>query len=90
MTRRVLSIWDVTAEHWAEIARDDAVVASLLRYGVPLTRENYLSLAYGGDVPDGDDWGPELEDGLPWPLRHGAFDHQQDVADRLDLDLDRV
>jgi hypothetical protein len=83
----VLSISDVTAEHWAEIAKDDAVAASLLRYGVPLTRENYLSLAYGSEVPEGDDWGPELDGGLPWPLRRGAFDDQVDAAERLGLDL---
>jgi hypothetical protein len=75
----------VTAEHWAEIAEEDAVVATMLRYGVPLTRENYLSLAYGSEVPDGDDWVAELEAGLPWPFQRGAFDDQQDVANRLGI-----
>ncbi len=84
----MLSISDVTAEHWAEIAKDDGVVASLQRYSVPLTRENYLSLAYGSEVPEGAEWGPELEGGLPWPPRRVALDDQVDAAETLGLDLE--
>lgn len=42
---------------------DDGVLRIMKEDGIPLTRENYLHLAYFGDVPK--DWGPELEANLP-------------------------
>jgi hypothetical protein len=59
----VLSILDVTAEHWAEIAKEDCVVEMMLRHILPLTRDEYLALAYPDNLPEGDDWGGELEGG---------------------------
>ena len=88
MARRVLSMADVTPEHWAEIAKSDPVVDWMLHHKASLTREEYLSLAYLGAVPEGDDWDAELEAGLPWPFRLDAFEDQEYVADRLGIELD--
>jgi hypothetical protein len=50
MTRGVLSISDVTAEQWAEIAKEDGVVEAMLRHGIPLIRESDLSVDCGSGV----------------------------------------
>jgi len=50
-------------------ADTDTVVEHMLMKGVPLTRENYLQLAYGADMPKAADWNHEHEAGLPEPFR---------------------
>jgi hypothetical protein len=45
----------------------DVVVELLQRAGVPLTRENYLNMAYFGEVPE--EWSAELEVELPQVIR---------------------
>jgi hypothetical protein len=45
---------------------------ALMRHsGTPLTRENYLALAYPDGLPD---WTPELEGQLPTELRVSVSD----------------
>ena len=46
---------------------DDHVVALLRAEGAPVTRANWIDLAYGNDVPD--PWTAEDECGLPESLR---------------------
>lgn len=41
----------------------DPILDWMKKYGVPLTRENYLDLNYLGNVPD--EIGPEIEAELP-------------------------
>jgi hypothetical protein len=38
------------------------------KHGVPLTRENYLYIAYMGDVPE--EIGGEIEASIPWEIKH--------------------
>jgi hypothetical protein len=45
----------------------DDLVALMKRCGIPITRENYLHLAYFGEIPD--PWGAELEANLPVELQ---------------------
>lgn len=45
----------------------DPVVQTLLKGGFPVTRENYLELAYPEGLPD--EWTAELEAELPSELR---------------------
>lgn len=47
----------------------DAVLDLMRRDGIEPTRENYLNLAYPGGQPE--DWGAELEAGLPRFLQQG-------------------
>ena len=42
---------------------DDMVLWLMIEKGVPLTRENYLYIAYMGDVPD--EIGGEIEASIP-------------------------
>jgi len=56
----------------AEI-KSDAVLAYMVEKNIPLTRQNYLTLAYLGDVPE--PLGVEQEAELPtflqdWRVRH--------------------
>jgi hypothetical protein len=41
----------------------------MLRYGIPLTRENYLE---ADSLDELDEIGPEIEEGIPELLREGA------------------
>ena len=41
----------------------DPVLQWRKKHGMPLTREDYLEVAYMGEIPE--DWGPELEAELP-------------------------
>lgn len=52
-------------EQW----KGDATVESMLNRGIPLTRQNYLDMAYGADLPKPEDWNHEHEAGLPEPFR---------------------
>ncbi len=36
----------------SQLGSNDIIVAALKKYNIPVTRENYLGLAYFGDVPD--------------------------------------
>lgn len=49
---------DLTKEDLA-----DPLLQYMLKEGIPLTREKYISLAYGTDGPG--EWGAELEAELP-------------------------
>jgi hypothetical protein len=50
-----------------EFPHNDLVVQMMPRYNIPMTRENYLQIAYGGDLPD--PWTAAHEDELPAPLQ---------------------
>jgi hypothetical protein len=45
----------------------DGTLVALKRYGIPVTRENYLLLAFAGKVPDPLPW--EVEEALPEEIR---------------------
>jgi hypothetical protein len=45
----------------------DIVLAAMRKNNVPLTRENYLYIAYMGDVPD--EIGGEIEASIPQEIR---------------------
>jgi hypothetical protein len=47
---------------------DDIVLAWMKKEGVPLTRENYLHIAYLGNPPD--EIGGEIEASIPWGIKH--------------------
>jgi hypothetical protein len=47
---------------------DDMVLRWMIEKGVPLTRENYLDIAYLGAPPD--EIGGEIEAEIPWEIRH--------------------
>jgi hypothetical protein len=55
------------SDRWAEHS-DDVVVQLLLENGIPITRRNYLDLAYPDGLPE---WGAELEAELPRQLQRG-------------------
>jgi hypothetical protein len=44
------------------------VLRLMVEKGVPLTRENYLYIAYMGDVPE--EIGGEIEAEIPWEIKH--------------------
>jgi hypothetical protein len=44
---------------------NNPVLAGMLKRGVPLSRNAYLALAYGPDLPDPDEWNAEHELGVP-------------------------
>ena len=48
-----------------------AVLDYMKKHNIPLTRENYLAIAYLGDVPE--EIGPELEMEMPNEFRLPAF-----------------
>ena len=48
-------------------SEQDHVLDLLRQFNIPLTRENYLDLAYPEGLPD--DWGSEGEAGLPKEIR---------------------
>ncbi|MGA7226205.1 MAG: hypothetical protein WB621_06060 [Candidatus Acidiferrales bacterium] len=47
---------------------NDIVLAWMKKEGVPLTRQNYLDLAYMGSPPD--EIGGEIEASIPWEIKH--------------------
>jgi hypothetical protein len=47
---------------------DDMVLRLMVENGVPLTRENYLYIAYMGDVPE--EIGGEIEAEIPWEIKY--------------------
>jgi len=48
-------------------SEQDHVLDLLRQFNIPVTRENYLDLAYPEGLPD--DWGSEGEAGLPIEIR---------------------
>ena len=46
---------------------NDIILNSMKEHGVPLTRENYLYIAYMGDVPE--EIGGEIEASIPQEIR---------------------
>ena len=50
-----------------EAEETDHVLLLLKKFNLPLTRENYLGLAYPDGLPE--DWGAEGEAGLPEEIR---------------------
>lgn len=49
----------------AERCADDPTVASMLKKGIPLTRNAYLMMSYGADLPRPEDWNHEHEAEVP-------------------------
>jgi hypothetical protein len=47
----------------------DATVDYMIKKGIPLTRENYLTHAYGADLPPEDGWNYEHEMMIPQPFQ---------------------
>jgi len=45
----------------------DGILAVMRKFNLPMTREQYLELAYFGEVPD--NFGAELEEELPEQFR---------------------
>lgn len=48
----------------------DPVIQTLIKLGIPVTRENYLEMAYPEGLPD--EWTAELEAELPDELQNNA------------------
>lgn len=57
---------DVEAD-WSEWAQFDPVIAAMIKLAIPITRENYLEIAYLEGLPE--EWTAELEAELPEPLQ---------------------
>jgi hypothetical protein len=47
---------------------EDIVLNLMKQRGVPLTRENYLHIAYMGAPPE--EIGGEIEASIPWEIKH--------------------
>ena len=47
---------------------NDMVLRLMIEQGVPLTRENYLHIAYMGSPPE--EIGGEIEASIPWEIKH--------------------
>lgn len=50
-------------------AHEDPTLASMIEKGIPLTRNAWLTLSYGHELPEGDAWNSEHEAGLPEPFQ---------------------
>jgi hypothetical protein len=59
----------VLLSSWVE--PDDCVLQMMIRRGIPITRQNYLDLAYPDGLPE--DWGAELESELPLVIQRGPL-----------------
>lgn len=74
------------------VETEDPLLALMKEHNIPLTRENYLTLAYMGDQPD---WCPELESEIPeqfqdWDSQtFGPQRHDQKPAETLGSNLGR-
>ena len=55
---------------WENFVTDDMVLRLMIEKGVPLTRENYLQIAYMGAPPD--EIGGEIEASIPWEIKHAG------------------
>lgn len=67
------------AEPAIKIARPDGTVRLLERLGIPVTRENYITLASAGQIDPSEPLDGEIEAGLPRELR--ADDDNDDTCD---------
>jgi len=56
---------------WARLAEMDPTVRMMREAGLPMTRENYIDLNWGGEAPK--PWNEEAEMSLPGPFQisHG-------------------
>jgi hypothetical protein len=52
-----------------------ATLAAMKRAGVPLTRENFICWAFGGEPPEGE-IDPEIEETFPHQFRRSALDER--------------
>lgn len=52
---------------WSEWAKADPVIATMIKLAIPITRDNYLEIAYLEGLPE--EWTAELEAALPEPLQ---------------------
>jgi hypothetical protein len=59
----------VPVEEARRFADESPILAGMIRRGVPLTRNAYLTLAYGHELPKGDAWTAEHEAGVPHPFQ---------------------
>jgi hypothetical protein len=59
---------------------DDTVLRRMIEKGVPLTRANYLDMAYMGNPPD--EIGGEIEAEIPWEIKHA-----EDIALLAEMDF---
>ncbi|MGH9699248.1 MAG: hypothetical protein ACRD52_07250 [Candidatus Acidiferrales bacterium] len=48
----------------------DTVLELMKKHNVPLTRQNYLDIAYWGNPPE--DTGGEIEAEIPWEIKHAG------------------
>lgn len=56
----------------------DIVLQRMKEYNVPLTRQNYLDMAYMGNPPE--DTGGEIEASIPWEVKRN--DRQPSPAEK--------
>ena len=54
-------------EELTRLSGGSPVLADMLKNNIPLTREHYLALAYGGELPD--PWTAEHELEVPGPFQ---------------------
>jgi hypothetical protein len=54
--------------NWQHHAAMSPTLAYMVKRGLPLTRENFIELAYGGDRPE--PWTAEHEADIPYPFQH--------------------
>ena len=47
---------------------EDIVLKAMKQHNIPLTRENYLHIAYFGNPPE--EIGGEIEASIPWEIKH--------------------
>ncbi|MGC1834155.1 MAG: hypothetical protein WA714_13935, partial [Candidatus Acidiferrales bacterium] len=47
---------------------NDCVLEAMKKNNIPLTRQNYLDIAYFGNPPE--EIGGEIEASIPWEIRH--------------------
>lgn len=47
---------------------DDIVLEAMKQNNIPLTRQNYLDIAYMGNPPE--EIGGEIEAEIPWEIKH--------------------
>jgi hypothetical protein len=58
----------------------DVVLEKMQRDGIPMTRQNYLALAYLGDPPE--EIGPEVEAQLPKQFQLNPPDEIDEIQER--------
>jgi hypothetical protein len=65
---------EIPLEVARQYADEDPTLASMIRKGLPLSRNTYLILCWGADLPSDEDWNAEHEMEVPEcfrrPLKH--------------------